>query len=95
MKVEFAMKALMIGLVLVLTILQWRLWAGDGGVGELRQLERQLAEQQAKNDSLRLRNQLLESEVLDLKNGLEAVEERARVDLGMIRDDETFYMIIE
>lgn len=89
------MKALMIGLVLVLTILQWRLWAGDGGVGELRQLERQLAEQQAKNDSLRLRNQLLESEVLDLKNGLEAVEERARVDLGMIRDDETFYMIIE
>jgi cell division protein FtsB len=95
MKVEFAMKALMIGLVLVLTILQWRLWAGDGGVGELRQLERQLAEQQAENDSLRLRNQLLESEVLDLKNGLEAVEERARADLGMIRDDETFYMIIE
>lgn len=89
------MKALMIGLVLVLTILQWRLWAGDGGVGELRQLERQLAEQQAENDSLRLRNQLLESEVLDLKNGLEAVEERARADLGMIRDDETFYMIIE
>lgn len=95
MKVEFAMKALMIGLVLVLTILQWRLWAGDGGVGELRQLERQLAEQQAENDSLRQRNQLLESEVLDLKNGLEAVEERARADLGMIRDDETFYMIIE
>lgn len=89
------MKALMIGLVLVLTILQWRLWAGDGGVGELRQLERQLAEQQAENDSLRQRNQLLESEVLDLKNGLEAVEERARADLGMIRDDETFYMIIE
>lgn len=89
------MKALMIGLVLVLTILQWRLWAGDGGLGELRQLERQLAEQQAENDSLRQRNQLLESEVLDLKNGLEAVEERARADLGMIRDDETFYMIIE
>lgn len=89
------MKALMIGLVLVLTILQWRLWAGDGGVGELRQLERQLAEQQAENDSLRQRNQLLESEVLDLKHGLEAVEERARADLGMIRDDETFYMIIE
>lgn len=89
------MKALMIGLVAVLTILQWRLWAGDGGVGELRQLERQLAEQQLENETLRLRNQMLENEVLDLKNGLEAVEERARADLGMIRDDETFYMIIE
>jgi cell division protein FtsB len=97
--VEFAMKALMIGLVLVLVlvlvILQWRLWAGDGGMGELRQLERQVAEQQKENETLRLRNQMLENEVLDLKNGLEAVEERARADLGMIRDDETFYMIIE
>jgi len=64
-------------------------------VAELRQLEAQLAVQQQENQALRLRNDMLESEVLDLKNGLEAVEERARADLGMTRKDETFYMIIE
>lgn len=89
------MKALVAALVLVLLGLQWRLWVGDGGVAELRQLEAQLAVQQEQNEALRLRNQILESEVLDLKNGLEAVEERARADLGMTREDETFYMIIE
>lgn len=89
------MKALVAALVLVLLVLQWRLWVGDGGVAELHQLEGQLMVQQEKNAALRERNQLLESEVLDLKNGLEAVEERARADLGMTRKDETFYMIIE
>lgn len=89
------MKALVAGLVLVLLGLQWRLWVGDGGVAELRQLEAQLAVQEQENEALRLRNQMLENEVLDLKNGLEAVEERARADLGMTREDETFYMIIE
>lgn len=89
------MKALVAALVLILLVLQWRLWIGDGGVAELRQLEAQLAVQQEQNEALRLRNQMLESEVLDLKNGLEAVEERARADLGMTRKDETFYMIIE
>jgi cell division protein FtsB len=89
------MKALVAALVLILLVLQWRLWIGDGGVAELRQLETQLAVQQQENAALRLRNEMLESEVLDLKNGLEAVEERARADLGMTRKDETFYMIIE
>ncbi|MEX0738381.1 MAG: cell division protein FtsB [Pseudohongiella sp.] len=89
------MKALVTALVLVLLVLQWRLWVGDGGVADLNRLEEQLAVQQQENEALRERNQMLESEVLDLKNGLEAVEERARADLGMTRKDETFYMIIE
>ena len=89
------MKAMMGILVLMLILLQWRLWVGDGGVQELTQLEQKLAAQKAENESLQQRNQMLESEILDLKNGLEAVEERARSDLGMIRDGETFYMVIE
>lgn len=89
------MKALLAGLVVVLLILQWRLWAGEGGVSELRQLEQQLAAQQAENEALRLRNQMLENEVLDLKTGLDAIEERARSDLGMTREDEIFYRVIE
>jgi len=89
------MKVLIAGLVVILLLLQWRLWVGDGGVRELNLLEQQLAAQQVENESLRQRNQMLENEVLDLKNGLDAIEERARSDLGMIRDDETFYMVIE
>ncbi|TFH73091.1 cell division protein FtsB [Gammaproteobacteria bacterium LSUCC0112] len=89
------MKALLAGLVVVLLILQWRLWAGEGGVSELRQLEQQLAAQRAENEALRLRNQMLENEVLDLKTGLDAIEERARSDLGMTREGEIFYRVIE
>lgn len=89
------MKALLAGLVIVLLVLQWRLWAGPGGLSELRLLEAQLATQQSENEALRLRNEMLENEVLDLKTGLEAIEERARSDLGMTREDETFYMVIE
>jgi cell division protein FtsB len=89
------MKALLAGLVIMLLLLQWRLWAGQGGMSELQQLEHQLAAQQSENEVLRLRNEMLENEVLDLKTGLEAIEERARSDLGMTREDETFYMVIE
>lgn len=89
------MKALIVGLLVTLALLQWRLWAGDGGMAELRDLEQLLADQQTENDRLQQRNQMLENEILDLKNGLEAIEERARSDLGMIREGETFYMIIE
>lgn len=86
---------LVAALVIVLVFLQWRLWAGPGGLSELHQLEAQLAAQQSENEALRMRNEMLENEVLDLKNGLEAIEERARSDLGMTREDETFYMVIE
>lgn len=89
------MKAIIGILVLALVLLQWRLWVGDGGVQELTQLEQELAAQQAENEALQQRNQMLESEILDLKNGVEAVEERARSDLGMIREGETFYMVID
>jgi cell division protein FtsB len=89
------MKALLAGMVIVLLILQWRLWAGEGGISDLRQLEQQLAAQQAENEALRLRNEMLENEVLDLKTGLDAIEERARSELGMTREDEIFYRVIE
>lgn len=89
------MKALLSGLIVIMALLQWRLWAGDGGIHELSQLKEQLADQQALNEQLQHRNRLLENEVLDLKNGLDAIEERARSELGMIREGETFFMVIE
>jgi cell division protein FtsB len=89
------MKILPVALLLILLLLQFRLWVGDGSLAELRQLETQVEVQQLENEELRKRNDMLESEVLDLKNGLEAVEERARSELGMIKEGETFFLIVE
>ena len=79
----------------LLVLLQYRLWVGDGSLAEVWNLYQQVEEQTQENQQLRERNQALEAEVKDLKQGLEAIEERAREELGMVRDDETFYQIIE
>lgn len=79
----------------LLLMLQYRLWVGDGGVNELLRLKQDIAAQKQQNDSLRERNEALEAEVLDLKQGEAAIEERARRELGMIRGDETFYLAID
>lgn len=80
---------------LLLLVLQTRLWFGDGGFLERHQLKLKIAELEAQVNSARERNQALEAEVWDLKHNLAAVEERARRDLGMIRQDETFVLIVE
>jgi cell division protein FtsB len=82
-------------LLLLLIALQARLWAGHGSLNELWRLEDTLAEQRQTNAGLRERNQALEAEVRDLKSGLEAVEERARSELGMTRPGEVFYQVVE
>lgn len=89
------MKALIAILIFLLLILQYKLWFGDGNMREVWQLEATIEAQQAENKKLRDRNVALEAEVKDLKQGLEAVEERARSELGMIKKDETFYQVIE
>jgi cell division protein FtsB len=82
-------------LVLLIVLFQYQLWLGDGSVRAVNLLEVNLDSQRANNYELELRNKQLEIEILDLKNGLEAVEERARAELGMIGERETFYLIIE
>ena len=89
------MKILLTSLAIIFLSLQLQLWLGEGSVRSLSLLESELDDQQAANADLQDRNRLLEIEVVDLKNGLEAVEERARSELGMIGDDEVFYLIIE
>lgn len=78
---------------LVFLWLQGKLWFGEGGILAVHAIKASVAEQQAENQVLAQRNSVLEAEVLDLKTGKAAIEERARLDLGMIRDDETFYLI--
>ena len=79
---------------LILAI-QAPLWLGKGGWLRAWEGDRQLAVQRAKNAQLEARNAALAAEVRDLKQGLEAIEERARYELGMVRHDEIFFQIVE
>ena len=78
-------------LLLVALYLQYALWFQRGGVRDVRKLRAAVAEQNAEIQLLRDRNQALAAEVIDLKQGLEAIEERARSDMGMIKEDEVFF----
>ena len=80
-------------LALLLLILQWQLWTGRGSVPEVSELENKLSAQKEGNARAALANDRLTSEVNDLKEGLEMVEERARQELGMVKPDEVFVQI--
>ena len=85
----------LIGVLIVLLIgLQYKLWLGDGSLSEVVQLSRELETQKLKLRELEARNRILEAQVLDLQNGLDAFEEKARNDLGMIKQGETFIQLI-
>jgi cell division protein FtsB len=88
------MKWLAAGLALVIVLLQYRIWFSEGGVREVDRLRRAVAAQSSANDQLAERNRQLAAEVRDLKTGMEALEERARSDLGMIAAHETFYQVV-
>ena len=79
----------------LLLVLQYTLWFGNGGLLRLWQLNAMVDTQKVENEQLTERNRALEAEVIDLKQGLEAIEERARSDLGMIKKDETFFQVVE
>lgn len=88
------MKILLAILFLILFVLQYKLWFGDGSLSEVVQLSRELEIQKSKLRDLEARNKILEAQVLDLQNGLDAFEEKARNDLGMIKQGETFIQLI-
>ncbi len=82
-------------LLVLLFALQSKLWLGEGGWRQARELEGTVGEQRAENARLQQRNDALSAEVEDLKSGETAVEERARSELGMIKPGETFYRVVE
>lgn len=82
-------------LVLVLFGLQYRLWVGEGSLAQVTELKQQISEQRGENERLQERNRVLEAEVMELKKGMETVEERARHELGMVKDGETLYQLAE
>ncbi len=88
------MNKLILILFIVLLALQYRLWLGEGGMQSVWRLEEEVAERHSGIQKLEDRNQSLQAEVIDLKRGLGALEERARSELGMISENEVFYQVI-
>ncbi|MCB1843327.1 MAG: septum formation initiator family protein [Halioglobus sp.] len=88
------MRWVMYTLMIVALMLQGQLWLADDGYRKTRNLALAVAEQRQQNDTLRERNATLDAEVLNLKNGRAAAEERARTDLGMIGRNETFFQVV-
>jgi len=86
---------LLAGLLFILLVLQYRLWIADGSLPELHRLESQIEEQSRVNEQLQQRNAALEREVLDLQSGNIGLEQRAREQLGLIREGETFYQFVD
>ena len=89
------MKVLYGFLIIVFLNFQFQLWFGEDSVRELNMLQTELYAQRQINAEIEERNRLLEIEVVELKTGLEAVEERARSELGMIEKGETFYLLLD
>lgn len=86
---------LIVILITLLIGLQYKLWVGEGSLAEVWQLHTAVGEQRLENEHLAERNAALEAEVKDLKQGLDAVEERARSELGMTKEDEIFYQLVD
>ena len=89
------MRILAAALAVLLLLIQYPLWLGKGGWLRVWDLDRQVQGQKDQNAKLGKRNAALDAEVRDLKQGLEAVEERARYELGMVKQDEVFFQIVE
>ena len=89
------MRWLLVTLLLLLGVLQYRLWFAEGSLAEQHRLQAQIEEQTRINKDLQARNAVLEREVLELQSGNKGVEQRAREQLGLVREGETFYQIVE
>ena len=87
------MRVIVVTLAVILAALHYGLWIADDGLRELWRLESAVAARTAENEDKAARNAALEGEVVDLKQGLSAIEEKARNDLGMVGREETFYLI--
>ncbi len=89
------MKLLWALMIVLILLLQVRLWVGEGSFAQVWALQQSITEQRDENAELAVRNERLYAEVRNLRNQKGAVEERARMNLGLIREDETFFLVVE
>jgi len=89
------MRFIILFLLLALAGLQYKLWLGDGSILQWRDLQKKITMQKQENDQLAIRNRAIEADILELKSGDQALEEQARYELGMVKNDEIYYQFVE
>lgn len=89
------MRPVFVILIIALVVLQHKLWLGDGNLIQWIALEKKLDQRETENNKLAQRNKALEADIKELKSGDQALEEEARYELGMIKNDEVFYQIVD
>lgn len=89
------MKIFIAIIILLIIHFQYRIWVGDGSIAQIDAYQQRLDDLKKQAEEKRERNEALYAEVLDLRKGQEAIEERARDELGMIKEDETFFHVLE
>lgn len=89
------MRSIIIILILALIGLQYKLWLGDGSIPQWISLEKKLAVQAKENDKLLARNRAIEADINELKSGDQALEEQARYELGMVKNNEVYYQFVD
>jgi len=89
------MKMIRIVLIVALLALQYKLWFGDGGVFQVRRLKEKSVIMEENNKKLETRNHAIESDIIGLKSNGQALEEQARTELGMVKEDESYYQFVD
>lgn len=89
------MRPVFIVLIIALVVLQHKLWLGDGSIVQWVNLQQKLVAQQEENEQLATRNKALEADIQELKRGEQALEEQARYELGMVKEEEVYYQFVE
>lgn len=89
------MRLILFVLILAFTGLQYKLWLGDGSILQWKHLETKITAQKTENDAIVSRNRAIEADILELKSGDQALEEQARYELGMVKNDEVYYQFVE
>lgn len=92
---QWVSKFFIVFLLVLISLLQYRLWVGEGSLAQIESYQQRLEIRQEQLTAKKIRNQTLEAEVIDLRQGTEAIEEIARYDLGLVKEGETFFQIIE
>ncbi len=90
-----ARRVLIVALLAVLVGLQSRLWMGEGSFAHVNTLQAKVARKAAENGVKVQRNKILRAEIIELKSGLESIEEKARSEFGLIKEGETFFLLVE
>ncbi|MEJ6591754.1 MAG: septum formation initiator family protein [SAR86 cluster bacterium] len=86
---------LIAGLLLVIIAVQGRLWIGEGSLAQVNDLQARVAQVRVENSVREQRNRILRAEIIELKSGLESIEEKARSEFGLIKQGETFFLLVD